>query len=218
MIPRPALGSWGFASSVAGLPTQKVPTTVKQINKCDHVQEVKMSDLIVVGFDSTTKADEVLWRLRAMQSQDLVDLEDAVVVIRDQAGRVQLKQSIDLADLQASSGLLAGSFLGGLIGMLFLNPTAGFLLGGMFGAGAGALSGSLADYGIEDDFIKSLARTIPNNSSALSVLARKARLDKVLAELSDVGGKVLQTTLSSDQEKRLQEALAGSSSSAGGHS
>ena len=97
-----------------------------------------MSDLIVVGFDSTTKADEVLWRLRAMQSQDLVDLEDAVVVIRDQAGRVQLKQSIDLADLQASSGLLAGSFLGGLIGMLFLNPTAGFLLGDMFGAGARA--------------------------------------------------------------------------------
>ena len=177
-----------------------------------------MSDLIVVGFDSTTKADEVLWRLRAMQSQDLVDLEDAVVVIRDQAGRVQLKQSIDLADLQASSGLLAGSFLGGLIGMLFLNPTAGFLLGGMFGAGAGALSGSLADYGIEDDFIKSLAQTIPNNSSALFVLVRKARLNKVLAQLSDVGGKVLQTTLSSDQEKRLQEALAGSSNSAGGHS
>ena len=177
-----------------------------------------MSDLIVVGFDSTTKADEVLWRLRAMQSQDLVDLEDAVVVIRDQAGRVQLKQSIDLADLQASSGLLAGSFLGGLIGMLFLNPTAGFLLGGMFGAGAGALSGSLADYGIEDDFIKSLAQTIPNHSSALFVLVRKARLNKVLAQLSDVGGKVLQTTLSSDQEKRLQEVLAGSSNSAGGHS
>ena len=209
MIRRFAPGSWGFASSVAGLPTQKVPTPVKQINKCDHVQEVKMSDLIVVGFDSTTKADEVLWRLRAMQSQDLVDLEDAVVVIRDQAGRVQLKQSIDLADLQASSGLLAGSFLGGLIGMLFLNPTAGFLLGGMFGAGAGALSGSLADYGIEDDFIKSLAQTIPNNSSALFVLVRKARLDNVLAQLSDVGGKVLQTTLSSHQEMRLQEVLAG---------
>ena len=88
----------------------------------------------------------------------------------------------------------------------------------MFGAGAGALSGSLADYGIEDDFIKSLAQTIPNHSSALFVLVRKARLNKVLAQLSDVGGKVLQTTLSSDQEKRLQEALAGSSNSARGHS
>jgi uncharacterized membrane protein len=174
-----------------------------------------MSDLIAVGFDNMTKADEVLWRLRAMQSEHLVDLEDAVVVIRDQTGRVQLKQSVDLAGLQASSGLIAGTFLGGLIGMLFLNPTAGFLLGGMFGAGAGALSGSLADYGIEDDFIKSLAQTIPHNSSALFVLARKARLDKILPALSDVGGKVLKTSLSADQEKRLQEALAGSSKAAG---
>jgi uncharacterized membrane protein len=162
-----------------------------------------------------TKADEVLWRLRAMQSEDLVDLEDAVVVIRDQAGRVQLKQSVDLAGIRASSGLIAGTFLGGLIGMLFLNPTAGFLLGGMFGAGAGALSGSLTDYGIEDDFIKSLAETIPNNSTALFVLARKARLDKVLAALSDVGGQVLKTSLSPDQEERLRMALAGSAKTGG---
>jgi uncharacterized membrane protein len=170
-----------------------------------------MSDLVVVGFDNVTKADEVLWRLRAMQSNDLVDLEDAVVVIRDQAGKVQLKQSIDLTGAQASSGLIAGTFLGGLIGMLFFNPAAGFLLGGMFGAGAGALSGSLADYGIEDDFIKSMAQTIPNNSSALFILARNARLDKILAQLSDVGGKILKTSLSPEQERKLQEALAAAS-------
>ena len=169
-----------------------------------------MSDLVAVGFNDTMKADEVLWRLRTLQSEDLVDLEDAVVVIRDQSGKIQLKQSVDLAGAQASAGLIAGTFLGGLIGMLFLNPTAGFLLGGMFGASAGALSGSLADYGIDDDFIKSLAQTIPNNSSALFVLARKARQDKVLAALSDVGGKILKTSLSPDQEKRLREALEGS--------
>ena len=115
----------------------------------------------------------------AAEWRDLVDLEDAVVVIRDQSGKIQLGHSVDLAGAQASAGLIAGTFLGGLIGMLFLNPTAGFLLGGMFGASAGALSGSLADYGIDDDSLESLAETIPNNSSALFVLARKARQDKV---------------------------------------
>jgi uncharacterized membrane protein len=178
-------------------------------------KEACMSDLVVIGFNDTMKADEVLWRLRTLQSEDLVDLEDAVVVIRDQSGKIQLKQSVDLAGAQASAGLIAGTFLGGLIGMLFLNPTAGFLLGGMFGASAGALSGSLADYGIDDDFIESLAETIPNNSSALFVLARKARQDKVLAALSDVGGKILKTSLSPDQEKRLREALEGSAKPAG---
>ena len=75
-----------------------------------------MSDLVAVGFNDTMKADEVLWRLRTLQSADLVDLEDAVVVIRDRSGKIQLKQSVDLAGAQASAGLIAGTFLGGLVG------------------------------------------------------------------------------------------------------
>jgi uncharacterized membrane protein len=168
-----------------------------------------MSDLVVIGFENTLKADEVLWRLRALKRQHLIDLEDAVVVVRDESGEVHLKQSIDLTALDASSGLLSGGLLGAFVGLLFLNPTAGFLIGSMFGAGAGALSGSLGDYGINDDFIKSLSETIPPDSSALFVLVRKVEPEKVLAELSDVKGKVLRTTLSPDQEKRLREALAG---------
>jgi len=82
--------------------------------------------------------------------------------------------------------------------------------GSAIGAGAGALSGSLVDYGINDDFVKSLAETIPPNSSALFILVRKVQPEKVLAELSGVKGKVLRTSLSPEQEKKLQEALADS--------
>lgn len=169
-----------------------------------------MSDLVVMGFDNTLKADEVLWRLRALKRKNLIDLEDAVVVVRDDAGEVRLKQSIDLTALDASYGLLSGGLLGTLAGMLFLNPAAGFLIGGVIGGSVGALTGSLADYGISDDFIKSLAETIPVNSSALFILVRKAETDKILAELSGTKGRLLQTSLSPDQEKKLQEALMGS--------
>jgi uncharacterized membrane protein len=37
-----------------------------------------MSDLIVVSFDGEDTADQVLNKLRALQSEHLVDLEDAV--------------------------------------------------------------------------------------------------------------------------------------------
>ncbi|HEV7929569.1 MAG TPA: DUF1269 domain-containing protein, partial [Nitrosospira sp.] len=93
---------------------------------------------------------------------------------------------------------------------------AGFVLGGAIGAGAGALSGSLVDYGINDDFIKSLGETIPPNSSALFILVRKVQPEKVLAELSGVKGKVLRTSLSPEQEKKLQEALEGATAPAAG--
>jgi len=174
-----------------------------------------MSDLVVIGFENTQKAEEVLWRFRALRSQDLLDLDDAVVVVRDEKGEINLKQSINLTHYDASAGLLSGGLLGAMVGLVFLNPAAGFLIGGMIGAGAGALSGSLSDYGIPDDFIKSLAETIPVNSSALFILARKVQPEKILAELSDVKGKVLRTTLSHDQEKRLREALAGPTAGSG---
>jgi uncharacterized membrane protein len=92
---------------------------------------------------------------------------------------------------------------------------AGLVLGSAIGVGAGALSGSLSDYGINDDFIKSLAETIPPNSSALFILVRKVQPEKVLAELSGVKGKVLRTSLSPEQEKKLQQALEDAAPAAG---
>jgi uncharacterized membrane protein len=169
-----------------------------------------MSELVVVGFKDPEEADRVLLRLSKLKREYLIDIEDAVVVVRDETGKVHLKQSINLITAGATSGFISGSLWGTFVGLLFLNPLAGFVLGSTVGIGAGALSGSLTDYGINDDFIKSLAETIPNNSSALFILVRKAQPEKVLAELSGVQGKVLRTSLSPDQEKRLQEALSGS--------
>ena len=168
-----------------------------------------MSELIVVGFDSPEEADRVLVRLAGLKKEYLIDLEDAVVVVRDTEGKVHLKQSLNLTAVGATSGLLSGSIWGGLVGLLFLNPLAGFAIGGALGAGAGALSGSLTDYGIDDEFIKSLGNTIPNNSSALFILVRKVQPEKVLAEFPDLRGRVLKTSLSPEQEKNLQAALSG---------
>ncbi len=166
-----------------------------------------MSDLIVVGFDDPAEADRVLLKLTQLKKEHLIDLEDAVVVVRDPQGKVQLKQSVNLMALGAASGGLSGGLWGALVGLLFLNPLAGFALGGMIGAGTGALSGSMIDYGIDDGFIKQLAQTIPNNSSALFVLVRKAQPEKVLAELQGIHGRLLRTSLAPDQEEKLREAL-----------
>src|SRR5690348_11545255 len=163
-----------------------------------------MSELVVVGFDNPEEADRVLLKLSKLKREYLIDLEDAVVVVRDEGGKIHLKQSINLVSVGATSGFLSGSLWGTLVGLLFLNPLAGFVVGGAFGAGAGALSGSLADYGINDGFIKSVAETIPPNSSALFILVRKAQPERVLAELSGLKGKILRTSLSPDQEKKLQ--------------
>jgi len=76
------------------------------------------------------------------------------------------------------------------------------------GAGAGAVSGALSDLGINDEFMKDLAATMTPGSSALFVLVRKATPDKVLEEIKGSGGKVLKTSLSHEDEEKLQAALS----------
>jgi len=80
-------------------------------------------------------------------------------------------------------------------------------LGAAVGAGAGAISGALSDVGVNDKFMKELAENFKPGSSALFVLVRKVTPDKVLEELKGSGGKVIQTSLSHDDESKLQAAL-----------
>ena len=127
-----------------------------------------MSNLVVLGFDGIHTADDVLNKLRSLQKEYLVDLEDACVVEREKTGKVYIKQAVNLTTLGAVAGGSRGALWGAIVGLLFLNPLAGMAIGAITGAGAGAITGSLADYGIADDFVKKLGETIPNESSALS--------------------------------------------------
>lgn len=60
---------------------------------------------------------------------------------------------------------------------------------------------------IDDSFMKNLAAGLQNNTSVLFVLVRKATPDRVIDEIKPYGGKVLRTSLSHEDEARLQAAL-----------
>ena len=167
-----------------------------------------MSELVVVGFENTQDADRALTELVRLTKEHLIDLEDAVVAIRSPDGTVRIKQSVNLIGMGAAQGGLSGALWGSLVGLLFLNPLLGFAAGAAVGAGSGALAGSLSDYGIDDDLIRSIGDTLQPNTSALFVLIRKVQPEKVLAELSGFKGKVIRSSLSPDQEQRLQAALS----------
>jgi uncharacterized membrane protein len=163
-----------------------------------------MSNLVVLGFDGIHTPDEALNKLRSMQKEYLIDLEDACVVERDQYGKINVKQAVNLTAIGAAHGGSRGAWLGAVVGLLFLNPLAGMALGAVVGAGAGALAGSLSTYGIGDEFVKKLSHTIPAPSSALVVLFHKMTEDKVFPELESYKPRVLMTSLSNDAEERLR--------------
>ena len=138
-------------------------------------------------------------KLQKMQAAYLIDLEDAVVAVKNAKGKVKLHQPVNMTAMGAATG----GFWGALIGMIFLVP----LVGAAVGATMGAVSGALHDVGINDKFMKDLADTMKPNTSALFVLVRKATPDRVLEELKGLGGKIFMTSLSREDEARLQAAL-----------
>jgi len=159
-----------------------------------------MSDLVAIVYPSEAKAEEVRQRLLKLQKEYLINMGDAVIAVKTDAGSIKLNQLVNTTAM----GAMTGSFWGLLIGVLFLNP----ILGVAIGAASGALGGALSDFGIDDNFMKELSANLHPGNAALFVLIKHMTADKVMKELKPHGGVVLKTSLDETKEKALRDALA----------
>jgi uncharacterized membrane protein len=159
-----------------------------------------VSNLVAVAYPDAATAEEVRGELMIAMKEHLIVLEDAVVVVRGDDGKVKLNQAVSTA----GAGAAGGALWGGLIGLLFLSP----LLGMAIGAASGGAAGALTDVGVDDNFLKELGNKLTPGSAALIVLVRDSTPDKVIPRISQYGGHVLQSSLSDDAEAELDAALA----------
>jgi uncharacterized membrane protein len=158
-----------------------------------------MADLVAITYADEATAESARKKVLEMQSEYLISLEDAVVVVKDADGKIKLNQMFNAT----AAGAASGSFWGFLVGLIFMMPIAGVLLG----AAAGALGGKLSDYGINDSFMKGVAASINPGNAALFLLIKNMTTDKVVAGLQPFGGTVLRTSLDQSKEKELRDAL-----------
>jgi uncharacterized membrane protein len=159
-----------------------------------------MSTLVAIAYPDAATAERVRAELVQATKEHLVQLEDAVVVEHEPGGKVKLRQAVS----PASAGAAGGAVWGGLIGLLFLAPVVGMAVG----AASGALGGKMADVGVDDNFMKDLGAKLQPGTAALIVLGSTEARDKVIERVKSYGGDVIQTSLSSDEEQHLREALA----------
>jgi uncharacterized membrane protein len=159
-----------------------------------------MASLTVWKFQTPFGADAALEKLQSLQSQQLINVQDAAVVSWE-TGKNKPKTR-ELHDTKLG-GALGGGFWGLLFGLIFFVP----LLGLAIGAASGALFGSLADVGISDSFIKSVRDQITPGTSALFLLSSNAVIDRVKQEFSGTEAELISTNLSNEQEARLRAAF-----------
>lgn len=164
-------------------------------------KENEMSDLVISVFGDELKAEESRLDLLRRQKQHAVDLDDAVVLVRTEQGRVKLHHVTHMT----FRGAVGGGFLGTLLGVILLNPVFS-LFGLAAGTVMGAVSGSMAHAGIDEDFINELAEHLKPGTSALCLLVRQ-HLHEALKELEPFGGRIIQRHLLHEDHERLMAVL-----------
>jgi uncharacterized membrane protein len=157
-----------------------------------------MNTLVVIGYDDPRKAEELRLKLQQLQNEHLLDLAEVVVAVNDEHGKITLQHAGDLTNDPAVYGGLCTS----LANLILMNSATG------------AASGALTEVGINDQFMKELTATLTPSSSVLFVLTRSQSPDReeMLAALEGLGGKVMMTSLSHEDQAKLQAALSGAKS------
>jgi uncharacterized membrane protein len=176
---------------VTDIPTSPEPESTQQ-------------EILAVVLDKPNRATELLVTLTNLSTEGKVRLHDAVIVAKDETGKTQVVETVDVTP---AKGALSGTWWGMLGGLLVGGPV--FLAAAIGGAAAGALYGKLVDRGLADSWVKEMAEWIGPGTSALLLLIDSGLDPSVIEELKRFEGigRVATTTLPDGVKAEVEAAL-----------
>lgn len=157
--------------------------------------------LIAVGYEQEEIAERALAALRDLAEERALELKDAALVVKDDAGRVELRQSKELA---AGESVVSGGSIGLLLGLAIGVPVAAALLGL---AGGGGLA--MFDRGISDDRMRRFGEELGTGHAALFALVADVDWAQLHERLSLYGGEVAASELDEDVVASLASGSTG---------
>lgn len=159
-----------------------------------------MSNVVALAFEGEETAKGMLNDVLKMEEQGKIEVLDAVVASRG------LGKNINIEQTKSAKGKYAkrGTGIGFLAGLLLGGP----ILGAAGGAAIGAISGSMKDVGIDDDFIDKISAGLSPNTSAIFLMTQNADMEAVEKYLKPFKARVLTTTLDPEAEAKLTKLLS----------
>jgi uncharacterized membrane protein len=161
-----------------------------------------MATLVAIGYPDQGTAEQAMQTVEQLQGELIIQADQVAAINRDAEGKYHVHTQHGGAS--AGAGAVWGGFWGMLFGLLFFIPFAGLALG----AGMGALFGHFGEKGIDKAFQQQVRDYLKPGTSALFMVIEQVTPDKAIAALQQYGGTVIRTSLSDEDTKKLQEALA----------
>lgn len=161
-----------------------------------------MATVLAIGFTqegTATRAAEMVRQMRA----DLGLEPDAIAVIaRDAEGEYRASTRQQRVEQDGGWGMVWNL----LFGLVFFVPVCGVAVG----FDLGAVLAKIEKSGINRAFQQQVRDMVTPHSSALFLFISKADPARAVALLSNFDGRVVELTLSDEQEARLHQAIHGS--------
>jgi uncharacterized membrane protein len=155
--------------------------------------------LIAVGYEREETAERALATLSDLAQEQSLELKDAAVVVKDDAGRVELRQS----RLAAGETVVGGGSIGLLLGLAVGVPVAAALLGLAGGGGLAAFH-----RGISDKRMRKFGEELPTGHAALFALVAKVDWEVLHQRLAPYGGEIAASELDDDVVAALDTGSA----------
>lgn len=160
-----------------------------------------LTTLVVVAYPEQEKAKEVLKELKELQTQGIISIVNAAVMVKNEKGKVAISET---GDTDAKGGAIIGGITAGLIALFNPIGALGVIALTAGGAGVGALITHFMDLGFPQEDLKELSESLTPGSSAIIALVEHTWVDKLTETLEEYAGKLYKRSIKSDIASQLE--------------
>lgn len=160
--------------------------------------------LVGISFPDLYRAQEFLTAATRLNANKQLSLKDAVIVVKNDNGNTVVRETIDP---QPARSALSGAVWTGLLGLLLGGPV-GWLAGIAVGAGAGAATAKVLDYGIPDEWVTWFRDAVSPGTATVALLVQDLDRNALVAETERfTGAHLVYANLDDVTLDRIRAAL-----------
>ena len=160
----------------------------------------------IVVFRSEDEAKAAIKRMQKAEKDHLIEVEDAVLITKDQHGKVHVKE---YKDFTTRRGAITGGAIGVVVGAVLGGPVGAAIAAGLVGGAAGAFVGKAVYFGIPKDRIEYVGESLDAGKAAVFGKIKTEHMELLRQSIDQGPGELMEFEITEEAEADIDEFYSG---------
>ena len=160
----------------------------------------------IVVFRSEDEAKAAIKRMQKAEKDHLIEVEDAVLITKDQQGKVHVKE---YKDFTTRRGAITGGAIGVVVVAVLGGPVGAAIAAGLVGGAAGAFVGKAVDFGIPKDRIEYVGESLDAGKAAVFGKIKTEHMELLRQSIDQGPGELMEFEITEEAEADIDEFYSG---------